>query len=217
MAAEEQGRYWVEGIRYRAAHDPVAVAYARPKCELISRWAGLSAGSTVLDVGTGNGTLFYSLAERFQCWGIDSSAHLLASHCAPRRVQRASAYALPYRDRSVDLAVESCMLHHVSRPESVVLEMARVARRALVLIEPNMLNPISLAFHALVPAERGALRLSRRRLRALVPPAFTIRFARAVGLVYPNRTPGWLAALLERMDRPCPLGNVNVVIATREE
>ena len=215
--SEEQSRYWVEGIRYRAARDPVAVAYARPKCDLIARCTGLPAGATVLDVGTGNGTLFYSLAERYECWGVDTSAHLLAGHCAPGRVQRASAYALPYRDRSVDLAVESCVLHHVSRPEGVVLEMARVARRALALIEPNMVNPLSLAFHALVPEERGALRFSRRRLRALIPPGFTVHFAGAAGLVYPNRTPRWLAPLLERMDRPWPLGNVNVVIATRED
>jgi SAM-dependent methyltransferase len=212
-----QARYWIEGIPYRRAEHPVTVAYAEPKCELIDRYAGLEKGATVLDVGTGNGTLYHGLAKRYRCHGIDSSEHLLLQHCDPGHVVRGDACRLPLADGSVDLAVESCVLHHVPDPSRLVAEMARVARKALCLIEPNVVNPASLLFHALVPEERGALRMTRAAVVRTVPPDFTIVFARAVGLVFPNRTPAWALPALKAFDRPWPLGNVNVVIAVRRD
>jgi len=210
-----QLHYWVEGIRYRAPDHPVSRAYARPKCDLIARYAGVPEGASALDVGTGNGTLYAALARRYRCIGADTSAHLLARHCAPGRVARADGQALPFPDRSFDLVVESCVLHHVADPRRLVSEMARVARTAVALIEPNMLNPLSLAFHALVPEERGALRMSRRRLCDWLPSGFEVRCATSVGLVYPTRTPAALLPVLRPFDRSWRLGNVHVVVAVR--
>jgi SAM-dependent methyltransferase len=215
LAEQCQSRYWVDGIKYRAADHPVTLAYARPKCELIRRHAGLPAGATALDVGTGNGTLFFSLQKHFRVTGLDLSPELLRSHCAPRRILRADAARLPLASNSYDLVVESCVLHHVRRPPEIVREMARVARQGICLIEPNMRNPLSLLFHALVPEERGALRISARSLGAMLPPGFEVTFAGAVGMVYPNRTPAWLLPLITAFDRPSPLGNVNMLVARR--
>jgi hypothetical protein len=120
-------------------------------------------------------------------------------------------------DGSVDLAVESCVLHHTPEPRRLVSEMTRVARRAICLIEPNVVNPLSLLFHAMVPEERGALRLTRQALIQVVSSTFTVVFARAVGLVFPNKTPEWLLPALRPFDRPWPLGNVNMVIALRRD
>ena len=212
---EDQSRYWAEGIDYRAADHPATVAYARPKCELIRRYSGLPEGATALDVGTGNGTLFFSLSRLFPSIGLDLSPELLQRHCSRGRILRGDAGRLPFRNRSFDLVVESCVLHHLSNPEEIVQEMARVSRSALCLIEPNMRNPLSLLFHALVPEERGALRLSPGVLRALPPPEFEVCFSGALGLVFPNRTPTRLLPLLTPFDRPWRLGNVNVLIARR--
>jgi SAM-dependent methyltransferase len=212
-----QARYWVHGTAYRPADHPVTKAYAEPKCRLIDRYTGLPEGAMVLDVGTGNGTLHHCLSKRYRCQGIDSSAHLLSQHCDPGHVALADAGRLPLADRSVDMAVESCVLHHVPDPALLVSEMARVARKAICLIEPNVLNPPSLLFHALVPEERGALSLTRGRLRRTIGASFEVVFARAVGLVFPNKTPAWMLPLLRPFDRPWPLGNVNVVIALRRE
>src|SRR4029078_7533054 len=115
----------------------------------------------------------------------------LSKHCDPERVALADACRLPFGDRSVDMAVESCVLHHLPDPSRLVAEMTRVARKAICLIEPNVLNPASLAFHALVKEERGALSLTRRTLVESVPDSLTVVFSRAVGLVFPNKTPAW--------------------------
>jgi SAM-dependent methyltransferase len=215
--ADSQAQYWIDGISYRAADHPVTVAYAEPKCRIIEQYTGLPAGSTVLDVGTGNGTLYHSLAKRYRCQGIDASPHLLAQHCGKDHVALADACRLPMADRSVDLAVESCVLHHVPEPGRLIAEMARVARKAICLIEPNVVNPASLLFHALVPEERGALKITRRVITTAIPPPLEVVFARAVGLVFPNKTPFWLLPALRPFDRPWPLGNVNMVIAVRPE
>ena len=215
--ADSQAQYWIDGISYRAADHPVTVAYAEPKCRLIDRYTGLPEGATVLDVGTGNGTLFHTLAKRYRCHGIDASAHLLARHCDREQVALADAGRLPMGDGTVDMAVESCLLHHVQDPAHVVAEMTRVARKAICLIEPNVLNPASFVFHAMVPEERGALKLTRGAIVAAVPASMKVVFADAVGLVFPNKTPPWLLPLLRPFDRPWPLGNVNVVIAVRAQ
>lgn len=215
MAEQCQSQYWVDGIAYRSPDHPVTVAYAKPKCELIRHHSGLPGGATALDVGTGNGTLFFSLEKIYPSIGLDLSPDLLRRHCRPDRILRGDARRLPFASRSYDLAVESCVLHHVNQPSEIVKEMARVARHAICLIEPNMRNPLSLLFHALVPEERGALRLSARALRAMLPPDFEVVFAGAAGLVFPNRTPAWLVPILAGFDRPWPLGNVNMLIARR--
>jgi SAM-dependent methyltransferase len=207
----------MHGIRYRSSAHPVSVAYAQPKYELIARHAGVADGASVLDVGTGNGTLYERFSRRYRCFGVDTSAHMLANHCAPGRVGVADGQRLPFDDRSIDLVVESCVLHHAADPPSLVGEMARVARRAIALIEPNMRNPLSLAFHSLVPEERGALALSRRRLQGYLPQEFTVSCAAAVGLVYPTRTPVFLLPLLRPFDRPWPLGNVHLIVAVRRD
>jgi SAM-dependent methyltransferase len=194
----------------------VSVAYAEPKCDLIVRHAAVPAGGRILDVGTGNGTLFAGFARGYRCVGVDTSEHQLARHCAPGRVALADGEALPFPDGSFDLVVESCVLHHVPEPRRLVGEMARVARSAVALVEPNMLNPLSFAFHALVPEERGALSLSRRDLREWLPPGFTLRCATSVGLVYPTRTPTALLPFLRVFDRSWTLGNVHVIVAVRD-
>lgn len=214
-AEDSQSRYWARGITYRAADHPVSIAYATPKCELIRRHAGLAEGATALDVGTGNGTLFYSLRNQYPVIGLDLSRDLLLRHCSPGRIVRADARNLPFASGSYDLVVESCVLHHTRHPRRITEEMGRVAKRALCLIEPNMRNPLSFLFHALVPEERGALKLSARVLRTLLPPAFEVTFEGSVGLVFPNRTPPWLTPILTPFDRPWPLGNVNVLVAQR--
>lgn len=211
-----QRDYWIEGIRYRPSDHPVSVAYAEPKCDLIVRHAAVPAGGSILDVGTGNGTLFAGFSRAYRCVGVDTSAHLLARHCAPGRVALADGHSLPFADGSFDLVVESCVLHHLPEPRRFVSEMGRVARTAVALVEPNMLNPLSLAFHALVPEERGALAVSRRGLREWLPPGFAPRCATSVGLVYPTRTPTALLPFLRVFDRSWTLGNVHVIVAVRD-
>lgn len=50
----------------------------------------------------------------------------------------ASSERLPYSARSFDAVVETGVLHHVPRPDLVVSEMLRVARKAVFLSDSNI-------------------------------------------------------------------------------
>jgi ubiquinone/menaquinone biosynthesis C-methylase UbiE len=99
---------------------------------------GLPAGATLLDVGTGLADIPARAAEQCSLTtiGVDEAPSLLAS--ARRRIDHAvgaTALALPFPDRSIDVVFCSQLLHHfeVTDAERVVREMTRVARRAVVV------------------------------------------------------------------------------------
>jgi SAM-dependent methyltransferase len=211
----EQDRHW-RRARYRRADDPVAQAYARPKIDLVEQALPL-AGCSVLDAGCGSGLFTRLLRQRARLViGADRSLFMLRQ--TDRRGHLcADACQLPFADRSFDVAWAANLLHHTDRPQSVVDELARVARSALVLIEPNRLNPVMAAFSLLVPAERRGLRSSRRFLCALVQRA-GLRCSAfwTCGLISQNNTPGVLVPWLRSFDRDFPLGEYHVLVARRE-
>jgi SAM-dependent methyltransferase len=209
-----QDRHW-RRARYRRADDPVAVAYAQPKLDLVERVLPL-AGRSILDVGCGAG-LFTRLLRRQArlVIGTDRSPFMLGQ-TDRRGYVCADAGRLPFADRAFDVALAANLLHHTDQPQAVVDELARVARTAVVLIEPNRLNPIMAAFSLLVPAERRGLRSSRRFLRTLVRRAgLQCRAAWSSGLISQNNTPGFLIPWLRRFDGDFRLGEYHVLVATR--
>lgn len=99
-------------------------------------------GATVLDVGTGFGDIVSFVANDatqatpLTTIGVDDAPSLLVS--ARRRMTFgvcASALALPFRDRSVDVVFCSQLLHHFEFPDAarLVREMNRVARIAVII------------------------------------------------------------------------------------
>lgn len=104
---------------------------------------GLSGDATLLDVGTGLGDIPAAARERaarrgvrLRTLGLDVAPEL--AEAARGRVDEplcASAFALPLRDRSVDVVVASQMLHHFPEAEArrVLREMHRVARRRVIV------------------------------------------------------------------------------------
>jgi ubiquinone/menaquinone biosynthesis C-methylase UbiE len=107
--------------------------------------AKTKAAATMLDVGTGladipdrvrrdaerSGTALITI-------GVDEAASLLAAARAAGRLSHvvaASALALPFRNRSVDVATCSQLLHHFEGPDArrVLAELNRVARRAVAV------------------------------------------------------------------------------------
>jgi len=92
---------------------------------------------SVLDAGCGEGEMLrrgvLPPAVRPVC--LDLRMDSLAEIAAPRRV-RASVLALPFADRSFDTVTCLEVLEHLDNPGSAVAELARVARRAIVLSVP---------------------------------------------------------------------------------
>lgn len=96
------------------------------------------AGETVLDVGCNSGYLPEFLDKSCVVHGVDLSPALVekAKTRGYATVQVAGAEALPFPDKSVDVIVFAGVVEYVFDPEQVMRELARVARRAL-LVEAN--------------------------------------------------------------------------------
>jgi SAM-dependent methyltransferase len=107
-------------------------------------WAR-AAPESVLDVGCGEGVLTLEWAERLgdgRVIGIDLDDPNLRAAWAGRsrpnlefRVEEATS--LSFADGEFDLAAATEVLEHVPDPEATVAEMARVARRWLLVSVPR--------------------------------------------------------------------------------
>ena len=97
----------------------------------------LSPGTTLLDVGCGEGGITRGLAEAVspgRVVGLDSSREVVAKAVAAGPVpdnlafKVGDALALPFADASFDVVHVHQLLHHLSDPAAVLRETARVAR-----------------------------------------------------------------------------------------
>jgi SAM-dependent methyltransferase len=211
---QDQSAYFAKA-KYREPADPVVAAYAEPKLDFIEAVVPLG-GASVVDVGCGNGVFTLYLKNRAKSVvGLDFSAHMLAENPCRSLIQ-ADVASLPLEACSFDVAFEANVLHHVDHPRQVVAEMARVARRWVVLVEPNRYNPAMFAFGLLVKEERGVLGSHRGYLRRLVEEqGLVVRLSISTGMISQNNTPAALVPLLRRFDRPSLLGEYLVTVAEK--
>lgn len=162
--------------------------------------------ATVIDVGAGNGYFTWLLDAWGSAIAVDFAATMLRQHPSPRKVQ-ADALALPFADRSVDVAFCGNLLHHLADPQAAVNEMARVARRYVVLLEPNRNNPLMFGFGVLKREERGTIHLHRGELvRMMERAGVEVVASTTMGTVLPNKTPDLLLPLARLLDGESPLG-----------
>ncbi len=104
-----------------------------------------AAPGSVLDVGCGEGVLTAEWAERLdhgRVVGIDLEDPKLRAEWAQRRRSNLEFLAmdgeqLEFDDGEFDLVAATEVLEHVPDPARVLAEMARVARRALIVSVPH--------------------------------------------------------------------------------
>ena len=207
---------YFETVKYRVPQHPVIEAYVRPKLQYICETVPLNRGTTVLDIGCGNGVYSYYFAQLCgRVTGIDTSQNMLAENpCAD--VVQGDASALPFQSNSFDVAFEGNLLHHVNDRAKVVEEMARVSRRWVILIEPSRYNPLMLAFGLLVPAERGLLTSTRQsNFMLLAEAGLNPVSSITTGMISQNNTPQSLLPVLKHFDREIWYGEYVIWIAEK--
>jgi SAM-dependent methyltransferase len=205
---EGQRRFWQDRCNVRPHDHPVVRAFAVKRVRLIGRLLGHQLPSSALEVGCGDGFGTQHMRQLTgDLYGCDLSESMLrANRTAAGRLVRADAYSLPFRDASFELVYCWDLLHHVAEPRAVVREMARTARRWVVLCEPNCLNPAMALFGLLSPGERGLLGFTPGRVKRLLRGAGLEHvMGLTAGWFTPNRTPLWLARLLGVLPNRLPL------------
>lgn len=204
-----------ENVRYRGPDHPIVAAFVAPKLQYLKDRVRLGTSAKILDMGCGTGVFTHYLSG-FGCTvGSDLSRIMLGRNPHPRLVQ-CDAAATPFRSGQFDMVFEANLLHHVEEPVKILQEMARVSRRFVVTLEPNMWNPFMFMNCLLIPHERKALRFTggfmRRRLAAA---GLRVTAQACMGMIFQNKTPALLLPVLKRLDRAAPWGGYILSIAEK--
>ncbi|HWP65500.1 MAG TPA: class I SAM-dependent methyltransferase [Candidatus Limnocylindria bacterium] len=210
--ADDQREFWEGGGVYRRSDHPVVELFARQRVRYLDD-AGLLAGvRSLLDVGAGNGFSSRYYAPDVHVVACDYAAGMLDGNPVRDRV-RASASALPFPDEAFDVVACWELLHHLDDPVAAVREMHRVARRRVVMFEPNRINPGHIVLGLTRSNERQSLRFSPGHVRRLVRAA-DLRVARQerCGLLFPNITPTPIARLLVRLPYRMPVIGISQLV-----
>lgn len=170
-------------------------------------------GSTLLDVGCGDGTYTWELAEHFPLavTGIDPASNAIEV-AKKLRSRSDSAVSIDFiagdlestvlaSGRRFDIAVVRGVLHHVGDPASLIRQLAQCSE-SVVIIEPNGLNPILKLIERVSPYHRKHMERSFApwRVRTWLESAgWTIKVHRVGGIV-PFFFPERLAILLRAVE-----------------
>lgn len=99
---------------------------------LLSEAAGIQAGSSVLEIGSGPGHVADMLAQAGAIvTGVDFSSKMVEvanSRYPEIAFAQADAEELPYDDALFDAVVANFVVHHLARPEKVFREVNRVLK-----------------------------------------------------------------------------------------
>lgn len=109
---------------------------------LIKKGEGRESPIKILDVGCGDGVMFFLLEKRFpnynfDLFGIDNSN--IALDIANKKVKNAhfknaDVYNLPFEDNSFDLIISSDVIEHVVNYEKMLSEIKRVGKYGAFVI-----------------------------------------------------------------------------------
>lgn len=91
----------------------------------------LPENATVLDVGTGKGTIAHLLQEDgFQVTAVDIADRSFTERVKPKIYD---GKGLPFETDSFDFSLLITVLHHTPNPFSILEEAARVGRRVIII------------------------------------------------------------------------------------
>ena len=212
----EQHAFWETGGLYRRSDHPVVELFARQRVAYLTERGLLADVRTLLDVGAGSGFSSAYYPDAIRVVATDYAAGMLAGNPVRDRV-RASATDLPFADGAFDVVGCWELLHHLDDPVAALRDMWRVARRRLILFEPNRINPGHVVLGLTRTEERKSLLFSPGHVRRLVRAATgrTVHPQRC-GLLFPNVTPLPLAKLLVRLPYRVPLIAISQLVVVEK-
>jgi len=111
------------------------------------------AGQRILDIGCGLGPYMAELNKRgFDCAGVDGNPGVARAAAARgRSVLVMDARALAFRDATFDTCLLIEVIEHIHDFELVLRDVARVARRNIVISVPNISAIPILSRYSVVP------------------------------------------------------------------
>lgn len=140
-----QRQYYTEtAARYETMHAGEGDADSRSLI-LVRFLLEMIQAETLLDVGAGTGRgvrHFRETIPRLRVRGIEPVRALIEQATLKNGIPegiliQGTGTALPFKDASFDAVCSFAILHHVPRPEAVVREMLRVARKAVIIVDGN--------------------------------------------------------------------------------
>ena len=134
----------VSSHEYSTLDNPLEVP-CQVECYLFCREKHLKPTDTVLDVGFGLGYgLHIMAAEAEKLMGVEVDARavsraqrIFAGHLRIADILSYDGIHLPFPDKSVDVVTCIEIIEHVEDYRTLLLELARVARRAIFISTPN--------------------------------------------------------------------------------
>lgn len=212
-----QKQYWYSSHNFRSYDHPIVSFFAKQRLKLIGHIIPLSSCNTALDVGCGNGFSSYYLNQSINghVYGGDYSLKMLSSHPMKKSIVNLDILNLPFRSNEFDVVNSWEVLHHIEKPERAVSEMVRVAKRYLVIFEPNKWHPLQFAFALYEREHRWVLRFSKAYLHNILKNCGVekIIFYSKCGFIFPNKTPHFLFQVLKKFRYRCNFGISQIVVA----
>lgn len=205
---QQQDAYWADKANLRPYDHPVVEAFATQRVNFLKDIFGTRHPENALDVGCGDGFgMMYMNALVSHIHGCDRSPTMLKQNPASAEfLTQCDANELIWHDNSFDLVYCWELLHHIGDPIKVVGEMRRVARKTVLLCEPNCLNPAMAAFGLIMREERGLLRFTPQYTHdLLVKSGLKNVKSYTVSNFTPNRTPLSLVNILRHLPYRVPI------------
>jgi SAM-dependent methyltransferase/uncharacterized protein YbaR (Trm112 family) len=210
--ANRQADYWETDTWYREVDHPIVAGFSQQRWQHLASRLPLSELRSALDVGAGNGFSTRYAPAHLDIVATDGSARMLTRHPGEKRVL-ADATALPFDDGSFDLVYCWELLHHVDEPWRALAEMRRVSSRYVVFFEPNPWNVAQAGFALADPEHRWVLRFRQRYTRDQAERAgLRVLTYERCGLIFPNKTPAPLYALLKHLPYRVPFVGISQLV-----
>lgn len=208
-------KYWETvtnaGEIKRSPTHPVVKFFSEQRIEYMKKHIDFNHIQTTLDVGCGTGFSSIHFPSFIKLIGLDFSHRNLIINPLNHKIQ-SSAYLLPFKSNFFDLVYGWDFLHHLDEPEKSVAEMARVAKKYLVLFEPNSDNPIQHLYAFSNKNERGTLKFNKQKLLSFLEHIkFKLIMCESVGWVFAGASPTFSIEIAKHLPFSHLLG-VSVVL-----